>query len=52
VGSSYSKKSACEDLACDLKTLCVLQCSDIRSLCAADKQIGTSTVQLRAVSEL
>jgi hypothetical protein len=30
--SQLKKKSACEDLAFDLKTFCVLQCSDTRSV--------------------
>jgi hypothetical protein len=32
VRDSRGKKSACEDLIRDVKTLFVLQCSDIRSL--------------------
>jgi hypothetical protein len=40
------KKSACEDLACELKTVCVLWYSDIRNLCAIKKRIETSEVQL------
>jgi hypothetical protein len=44
VRDSHGKKLAGEDLACDLKTLSVLQCSDIRSLCAVEKRIGTSAV--------
>jgi hypothetical protein len=35
VGDSYRKKSAGENLAFDLKTLSVLQYSDIRSLFVA-----------------
>jgi hypothetical protein len=30
--SQLKKKSACEDFARDWKTLCVLQCSDTRSV--------------------
>jgi hypothetical protein len=51
VGDSRGKKSAGEYLACDLKTLSVLQYSDIRTVCADGKQIGTSAVLLRAISE-
>jgi hypothetical protein len=52
VRDSCGKKSAGEDLACDLKTLSVLHCSDIRSLCAVETRIGTSAVQFGAISEL
>jgi hypothetical protein len=45
VGDS-GKKSAGEDLACDLKTLCALQYSDIRSLFVA----LISVVQFGAVN--
>jgi hypothetical protein len=51
VGDGRRKKSAGEDLRCDLKTLSVLQYSDIRSLCAVGKRTGTSAVRLGAVSE-
>jgi glutamate synthase domain-containing protein 2 len=49
--SRGKKKSAYEDLTCDVKTLSELQCSDIRSACAVERRIGTSAMQFGAVSE-
>jgi hypothetical protein len=50
-GSSQSKKSTCEDLNRNVKTLIELYCSDIRSECAVERRIGSSAVQFGAVSE-
>jgi hypothetical protein len=49
LGNSRGKKSTGEDL-CDLKTLSELQFSDIRSVCAVEKRIGTSAVRLGATA--
>jgi hypothetical protein len=39
-GKSRGKKSAYEDLICDVKTLSELQYSDIRIACAFERRIG------------